>query len=448
MIVVLCALTVVPFAVLRGFGGQLAAAVVTDPGPRGGSASAGGPLPGLSTKELAFFQAGLTTFQEVDSVTGSISGTGSGLGPRFNSNSCVSCHQQPAIGGSSPPTNPLYSVFQANGATNTMPSFITPTGPVLEPRFPYQSDLVTRDGGVHDLFTITGRSDASGCNISQPDFATAQQQNNLIFRQPTPMFGAGLIEAIQSSDIIANMQANGAQKLALGIGGHPNYNGNDGTITRFGWKAQNKSLLLFVAEAYNVEMGVTNELFQNERNETSGCVFNGIPEDHTNFGKSSTSEPADIMMFEFFARFLNQPTPGPQSLSTLNGASKFVSTGCALCHNPTFRTPVSSSNSITNVQANLFSDLLVHHMGPSLADNVPQAAAGPDEFRTAPLWGLGQRIFFLHDGRTTDLIQAIQAHSSQASPPYPASEANAVIANFNALSPQDQQDLINFLRSL
>ena len=182
MIVVLCALTVVPFAVLRGFGGQLAAAVVTDPGPRGGAAGAGGPLPGLSTKELAFFQAGLTTFQEVDSVTGSISGTGSGLGPRFNSNSCVSCHQQPAIGGSSPPTNPLYSVFQANGATNTMPSFITPTGPVLEPRFPYQSDLVTRDGGVHDLFTITGRSDASGCNISQPDFATAQQQNNLIFR--------------------------------------------------------------------------------------------------------------------------------------------------------------------------------------------------------------------------------------------------------------------------
>jgi len=103
---------------------------------------------------------------------------------------------------------------------------------------------------------------------------------------------------------------------------------------------------------------------------------------------------------------------------------------------------------LNNKTVNLFSDLLVHHMGPNLADNIIQGNAGPDEFRTAPLWGVGQRIFFLHDGRTSDLLAAIQAHSSDAAPPFPASEANASIAAFNALTPQQKLDILNFLRSL
>jgi len=87
-------------------------------------------------------------------------------------------------------------------------------------------------------------------------------------------------------------------------------------------------------------------------------------------------------------------------------------------------------------------------MGPGLADNVSQGAAGGDEFRTAPLWGLGQRMFFLHDGRDTDLVQVIQHHSGNADSRYPASEANGVIKGYNSLSVSDQQDLLNFLRSL
>jgi CxxC motif-containing protein (DUF1111 family) len=118
----------------------------------------------------------------------------------------------------------------------------------------------------------------------------------------------------------------------------------------------------------------------------------------------------------------------------------------------------------------LFSDLAVHHMGPTLADNVIQGSAGPDEFRTAPLWGVGQRVFFLHDGRTSDLVQAIQLHASGSGGfgrldagrtdaaagtnnwgrggDTPPSEANRVIANFNNLNSASQQDLLNFLRSL
>jgi CxxC motif-containing protein (DUF1111 family) len=90
----------------------------------------------------------------------------------------------------------------------------------------------------------------------------------------------------------------------------------------------------------------------------------------------------------------------------------------------------------------LFSDLVLHHMGTNLADGISQGNAGPDQFRTAPLWGLGQRVFFLHDGRASDLMQAIQAHASQGS------EANTVIRIFNGLTASQRQDLLNFLRSL
>ena len=102
---------------------------------------------------------------------------------------------------------------------------------------------------------------------------------------------------------------------------------------------------------------------------------------------------------------------------------------------------------LSNIQANLFSDLVLHHMGPRLADNVSQGAAGGDEFRTAPLWGLGQRIFFLHDGRTTDLIYAIHEHRSAANAKYKASEANVSVDLFDALSEYSKQNLLNFLRS-
>jgi CxxC motif-containing protein (DUF1111 family) len=101
-----------------------------------------------------------------------------------------------------------------------------------------------------------------------------------------------------------------------------------------------------------------------------------------------------------------------------------------------------ASAALTNRQVPLYSDLLVHHMGTRLADGITQGGAGPDEFRTAPLWGLGQRVFFLHDGRTSNLIQVIQFHASTGS------EANQTVQNYAALSPRDQQYLINFLRSL
>jgi CxxC motif-containing protein (DUF1111 family) len=453
-----------------GAGGGSGNSGVHDPGPRAGSLGAGEPLPGLTSDQLEYFQNGLARFNQTDSVSGTIGGEpGIGLGPGYNATSCQSCHAHPATGGTSPSLNaypnigqnPQVAAATVDGALNTLPSFITADGPVREVRFPFAvraSNAVTTtpDGGVHDLFTIAGRPDAVGCTTAQPNFALMQQLGNLIFRIPTPTFGAGLIESIPDATIVANRDSNAAMKRALGISGHTNNSGNDGSVTRFGWKAQNKSLEIFAGEAYNVEMGVTNELFPNERaNPPAACLYNATPEDETNFSLAGPNIPSDTVMFAAFMRFLAPPAPSVQGIpgnptaqSIANGRMAFSLAHCDMCHTPTLQTGTSAMTpALNNQPAALYSDLLVHNMGSGLADRVSQGSAGPDEFRTAPLWGVGQRVFFLHDGRATPanggLLQAIEAHAGQGS------EANTVISIFNnQLSNQQKQDLLNFLRSL
>jgi len=421
----------------------LAQDAAQDPGVRRGPADVGGPRAALSPVYQTEYLAAKTLFaREIDGVTGSKEAN-IGLGPRFNANSCFSCHAHPTVGGSSPAQNPQIAIATLMGANNIVPDFITPNGPVREVRFKSNPDG-TPDGGVHDLFTIAGRLDAVGCNIQQPDFAAAVAAGNAIFRIPTPVFGLGLVEEISDATIVNNA-ANPA-KAALGIAGHPNFSGNDGTITRFGWKAQNKSLLVFAGEAYNVEIGVTNELFPQKRDETPGCQFNPLTEDSTNMTSSNPFPPAgynsDITQFAMFMRLSAPPKPAPATPVTNAGAILFSQIGCNLCHTPTLTTGWSALTGQKNVPVNAFSDFIVHHMGTSLADGITQGSAGPDEFRTAPLWGLGQRIFFLHDGRTSDLRQAIMSHASSGS------EANAVVSNFTQLSERDKQALLVFLRSL
>lgn len=279
---------------------------------------------------------------------------------------------------------------------------------------------------------------------------------NVIFRIPTPLFGAGLIEAIDDAAILANMQANTATKQSLGIlgranrtTGRPNTSGNDGTVTRFGWKAQNKSLELFSGEAYNVEQGVTNELFTQERDETDGCQFNSTPESVTNSASTNPLEvPSDAVQFAAFMRLLAAPSPAPDTDSIVRGRKLFSDVGCALCHTPMMHTGNATIAALRNKEVNLFSDLLLHNMGPGLADGVSQGNATGDEFRTAPLWGLGKRIFFLHDGRSKDLLEAIQAHTSAGNAVAGPSEANQVIVQFNRMNEIDKQNVLNFLRSL
>jgi CxxC motif-containing protein (DUF1111 family) len=454
-----------------------------DPGPRVGPPGAGGPnsfYPTLNANEQNFFNQALLRFQEVNSVSGKIE-PGNGLGPTFNGNSCAMCHAQPAIGGSSPgpssPQNPVpnpqVALATLDGATNVVPSFITSNGPVREARFIRNSDG-SLDGGVHGLYTIAGRTDAPGCTLAQPNFAQQLAFNNVIFRIPTPLFGLGLVENTPDATLRTNLATTQAARSQLGIGGTFNTSGNDGTITRFGWKAQNKSLLVFAGEAYNVEQGVSTELFPNERSAVPGCVFNSTPEDSSNIlnGNQSSANSgttlgtasemsSDVVNFAVFMRLSAPPTPGPQSPSAQAGSSLFSQIGCALCHSPSLTTADSIFTGMGNLTYHPFSDFALHHMGSGLADGVNQGAAGPDQFRTSPLWGVGQRLFFLHDGRTSDLLQAIQAHSDcrDGGGEFErfrdrdfhhgcSSEANGVIRNFNQLNSTQQQSILDFLRSL
>ena len=449
-----------PFLFMQEVASQTSSATSTsftarDPGVRPGTNYVGKPYEKMTPNQYVFFNAARLEFAAAEEVD-------EGLGPRMNLDSCGGCHAFPALGGTSPYVNPQVAFA---GKTNSIPSFIKANGPVREARFVKNPDG-TPDGGVHSIFTITGRTGAGNCNLAQPDFAHELAMNNVIFRIPTPVFGLGLIEQIPDTAILINKASNATTKQSLGIRGRtnivqagntvtgqPNLNGNDGTIARFGWKAQNKSLLLFSGEAYNVEMGITNELFQTERDETPTCQFATTPNDVTDTNAATPVAAMNgLQQFALFKRFLAPPTasstvPGG-SASITRGSNLFSMIGCSQCHTPTLVTGKSTIAVLSNQPVHLYSDLLIHDMGPDLADGISQGQAGPSEFRTAPLWGLGQRIFFLHDGRTNDLITAIREHQSGSSRTSDASEANTVVANFNKLPEWDKQNLLNFLRSL
>jgi len=160
-------------------------------------------------------------------------------------------------------------------------------------------------------------------------------------------------------------------------------------------------------------------------------------------------------------------TPGGSG-SIAKGKTLFSQVGCALCHAPLLKTGKSTIPQLSEKEVNLFSDLALHQMGAKLDDGIEQGQAKHDEFRTAPLWGLGKRIFFLHDGRTEDLVKVIEEHRSPDTRSLrcrllsffglpqlcglddgaDASEANAVVDQYQRLQDTEKQDLLNFLRSL
>jgi CxxC motif-containing protein (DUF1111 family) len=538
-------------------------------GPQPPAAGAGNVATGGGALTTLWFEA-IPIFEEVASVQGTAVNnvTGNteqiiGLGPAFNSNSCFSCHVAPAVGGTSAGSvtiqisatktftfnmplafveNPeLQSMTDDGNTTNVNPTFPTQfnsggppftnvpvAGPSLEVRL-INADPVSGSGGfvvqpgsVAELFTIQGRTDAPNCVPAQFPF-TSLGARSISFRIPTPTFGLGFVEATPDLALQANLAANNNTVVAgsggltvaqvaasLGIAGSFNRSGNDGTITRFGWKAQNKSLLIFAGEASNVEMGVSNNLFPNEKTVASngpgatGCPtnvaqsaggFGDQPEDELlsiNVGAppagatldqiasiiSTNAEDNRIFMlmngapaqcdettagtYGAAAPVCNAFTTGGPVLAgqaffnNLNpNSATFI--GCALCHTPTQTSGPSQQAALSNQTYHPFSDFALHAMGgatasnPGLADGVTQGSAGSSQFRTAPLWGLGQRLFFLHDGRAADLASAILDHCPSAATSAAVSATNEscpVIANFLNSSKTEQQDILDYLRSL
>ncbi len=404
-------------------------------------------LPGANATEQELFFSGIDGFGQgwefVD-----------GFGPRFNAFNCTNCHTFPRFGGSSHPTSNMqegiFQQLQNRGGRNVLPPFIRDGGPMLEARFKRKPDG-SPDGSVHPLFVISGyvdgANDASTCNIAQPDFQTELARGNVSLRTVTPVFGLGLVEQIPESTILGNLAADASRKAALGISGRVNRGPNDDRIARFGWKAQNVSLQLFSAEALAVEQGQTNMIFPNDSDETPGCHF--APSPNLDVTRSIDFTESATLFMKFLAPSLPHATVPGGADSIARGRTAFAAVGCATCHTPTMQTRSGTDFPVlANKAVNLYSDLALHNMGPGLADDIAQGVATGDEFRTAPLWGVGTRAFFLHDGRTNNLIEAIRAHRSAGNGVYGPSEANSVVANYDALSTTQQQDLLNVLRSL
>ena len=302
------AMRIVRRITLKSFAGIVAVAVATcgcnmaqtkpgpvDPGVRGGPAGAGAPLNGLTAAEPPSLQDGQARFAEIEAVTGANNWAWSALQlkpvfvlPRTARRRWIQCSAEPPVRD------------RHLSAEETFPWFLTQMVRSVNRALSGVQRRPRRRGPrpLCDHRTKRRRPVATSTNPTSCPAETSPRpgrEQNIIFRIPTPS-SARLIEAIPDSIILANVTSNASAKSALGISGHANahlsgnvnISANDGTITRFGWKAQNASLLIFASEAYNVEMGVTNQLFPQERDQTPGCLFNAVPEDTLNFTTGST----------------------------------------------------------------------------------------------------------------------------------------------------------------
>lgn len=370
----------------------------------GGPPNPGDPIRGLTSAELTRFTDGATTFANVE-------GPLDGLGPVFNARSCGECHKQGALGGSSPNLT-VARVTRIGGIEKGVYSDLASVGgPVLQarslrefdPKYPYPGEVIPPEAKF------------------------------VSFRITTPLFGAGLVEAIPDAAILAR-----ARPQPDGVQGVPNMVVNLITgkteVGRFGWKAQHSNLSVFAGDAYLNEMGITTPLFPHENLPQGKPIVQGAdlvpdPED----------DGTDVKKFGDFMRMLSPIAPLQPTRSAQHGSDVFAQTGCVVCHTPSMRTGTSTISALANRQVDLYSDLLLHRMGPALQDGIEQGNAKGDMFKTAPLWGLRLRKFYLHDGRATTLDAAIRTHGG---------EASRAVGRYAALRPEDRQSLIDFLMSL
>jgi len=313
------------------------------------------------------------------------------VGPLFNARACGGCHNDPSQGGMG--TTPATFVTRVGRISNGMfDPLIGMGGPVARAHsiaeLGFRCDLPT---GVPPLANVTSR------------------------RSAMTLRGTALMDAIAERDIVA---AQAAEPAA--VRGKLNRLA-DGRLGRFGWKGQVPTLIEFMGDAFRDEMGVTNPLVP--RDEGRGCrAFS--------FSFEPEMDAVPMQDVAAFMSTLDPPVPSAACLASA-GATVFASAGCADCHKPSFAGPGRT--------VNLYSDMLLHDMGPAFDDRFVAGAAVGTEWRTMPLWRISERVHFLHDGRAATIRDAVAAHGGQA-----ATSAAA----FAALDATSQQALLDFLGCL
>jgi CxxC motif-containing protein (DUF1111 family) len=292
---------------------------------------------------------------------------------------------------------------------------------------------VAADGeSLFHLFSVPGHA-------CQP--AIPVEANVIIRRVPIPVFGAGLVEAIDDDTLVtlADLQARGRD----GVSGRAALVTDRATgaqrVGRFGWKAQHATLLAFGADAYRNEMGITNDLFPTEiavgidNQRMRLCDPIPDPEDVAD----PRTRRRGIDNFASFMRFLAPVGRGPIDAVTTEGESVFTAIGCASCHVPSLPTGTHASPVLHRQAAALFSDLLLHDI--ATGDGIRQGAAAPEEIRTPALWGLRFRRPLLHDGSAATVEDAVRRHGG---------EAETARSNYDRLGDGQKAALRRFLLSL
>jgi CxxC motif-containing protein (DUF1111 family) len=323
-----------------------------------------------------------------------------GLGPLFNARSCITCHSAPSSGGTGP--DGLGVALRVGRLENG----------AFDP-------LIGRGGPIARAHAVSDLGDACAVRPGIPSGA-----NLTSVRNAPALFGLGLVDAIPDAAILA-----GVTSTSDGVHGQPNLvldpTGTE-RVGRFGWKADIATLHQFVGEAFRNELGMTNPAAPRDLSlpavaDETGCAGLGtVPEDDGTMVDAVTAYITDL-----------QPVYGSQSGMQTEGERLFRSTGCAACHTPSLH---ADERAIP-----LYSDLLLHEMGPALDDGVVQGQARGNQWRTTPLWGLGVRSRFLHDGRARSVQEAILAHGG---------EADAAVRHYRGLRPDEQEALLRLLGSL
>jgi CxxC motif-containing protein (DUF1111 family) len=388
-----------------GGSSQTASAVADAGSPADAGTSAavnpGDPFPNLTAEQLEFFTDGQTDFTNVETPA-------TGLGPVFNEASCVACHLGPKT---------------AVGGTNDR--------------------LVTRFGkttsGVFDPLTSLGGTLLQDHSIGGPcafgPETVPAEANVTAHRRTVSLYGLGLVDALTADSVHAlatqELQSNsataGTVSTALDIGS------GQMVVAKFGWKAQEVSLLQFAGDAYLNEMGMTNPLFPDESCPQGDCsLLSCNPAPQMNEG------PEDLVALTDFMTGLAPPAPAAQGAVEQQGLASAQSIGCLECHTQTLTAGTSDISDINGATFHPYSDFLLHDMG-SLGDGIVQGAAGPTQMRTQPLWGLRYEKTFLHDGRAGSIDDAIRTHDGQGS---------GSRDQYLALPAQQQQALLSFLQTL
>lgn len=423
----------------------------------------------LSFEQELEFKLGNGLFKKIWVFAPASTLASDGLGPLYNARSCQRCHIKDGRGAT--PKGPDYratSMFLRISVPGETPQNLQAVtdyiGTAPDPTYGGQLQDFSPPGiapeyrlGVDYTTSTIPLTGGETAELRIPSYSTAElgygplhPDAMLSPRMAPPMIGLGLLEAISTADILANVDEGDSN--GDGISGRANLSWSREyqqiMLGRFGYKAGMPTLHQQSAAAFSGDIGISTPLFPSPAGDCTAAQTRCLSAPHGDGDvRGSEIDQANMDLVTFYSRNLAVPARrDSDDAQVLRGKELFYASGCTSCHTPKFVTQRLADRPENSFQLIWpYSDLLLHDMGEGLADNRPEGRATGREWRTAPLWGIGLTkqvnpdATYLHDGRARSLLEAILWHGGEAKP-----ARDHVIS----LSPDDRATLIRFLESL